>query len=417
MALKATVIQPGPPPRHAECHAGSPSRLNSGVLAVFFLLASLVAIYEVTKIPRASSDATQTTQTIRTIREFYAALNEFMETGNASAVSQIVAPGALAFAPEQGIFGADSGLLTYLLALRTTLPQLRFIVDHIDAGDDLAIAKVRVSGIADAAANVWPRAHGTSHEFFRVRDSRIVEHWTTTPGPMLLLPLTSPTMLVEVIQPGHLAIGELSFPPGRLDAQTIDGHALVIVQRGSLTLIGNGSGQILDIKNGAITVPGQDDHVSVGPGQAISVPEYKALVRNSESGIADALVATLVDDPRQVLGTPPGERQPPPPALNDAALIGAQGATTYGDVTVRPFVFDDRSIPAGSWELEIAFAVLGPGASLPIPADGEWAVAHVISNPVSPSPPVQQSADHLSLLTNHSDQPVVALVMRLRTTP
>ena len=325
-----------------------------------------------------SSNAANPSQSIQTIRRFYAGLNEYLETGEPAAVAQTLAPDALAFVPEQGAMGDDSGLMTYLLALRSTYPQLRFTVDRIDAGDDIAIASVHMSGTGGA--------RGASQEFFRVRDGRIVQHWTTAPSSMLEHPLITTPQPVNVIQPGHLAIAEITFTPHEEDVYAIDGPALVIVQHGSLTLIGDGASQILDIATGATTVPGPNDRATAGPGQAILMAAYRASVRNDSSDIAVARIATLAEDRQLDPGGYPADRHPPPPAINHASMMRSPHTTAYGSATIRPLAFDDRSIPAGTWDLEIAWAVLGPGASLPLAADGEWALVHVMSGPTRPCP-------------------------------
>ena len=114
----------------------------------------------------------------------------------------------------------------------------------------------------------------------------------------------------------------------------------------------------------------------------------------------------------------PFDQHPPPPPINDASLLRAEYAAVYGAVTVRPLAFDHRSIPNGRWELEIAWAVLGPGASLPLPEVDEWVVAHVLSSTASAVViPGQHDPEMLSTLTNDGDKPVVALVIRLRAAP
>lgn len=400
---------------HTGRDGGAPERRLSGLLVLALLLVSLIALYEVAQLPDPSSDASRSSSSIRTIRGFYDGLNTYMETGDAGAVAVLLAPGAWSVTPEHGVAGDGSGLLTYLIALRSTHPRLRFSLDHLEAGDDLAIATVRVSGVSGMPNGAWPPASGTWQEFFRVRDGRIVEHWTTAPGSTLLHTLTAPPMQVTLVQPGHLAIAELSFSPSQHNPQVIDGPAFVIVQRGQLTLTGNGSSQILDIETGAAHVPGKSEHVRAGPGQAISIPEYRVLVRNSETESAVALIATLVDDPRQVLETPPGQRHPPTPAINDAALIGAQRSATIGAVTVRPLVFDTRSIPVGMWELEVAWAVLGPDTTLPRTADGAE-IAMLMSDTPKGLPRHQVDTGTPTALTNDTSTPVVALVVRLRAT-
>lgn len=416
MVVKTTLIRAESRPRSTESGSGSRSRLISGVLAVLFLLASLLALYEVAKTPRPRPSSAQTSNSIQTIRAFYAALNGYMETGDTSAVTEILAPDALAFVPLQGAMGKDSGLLTYLLALRSTMPQLRFTVDRIDAGGDIAIASVRISGRADASA-AMPSVSGISQEFFRVRDGRIVQHWTTTPSLALLQPLTKLPMQTEFIHSAHLAIAELIFPPGQGDPAPIDGPALLLVQRGRLTLTGNGSSQILHLASGGISVSGPNERASAGPGQAISIPKSRTIVQNRDSGVAHVHIATLAYDPRQFWDSMPGDLQSLPPPTNDMSVMGWDRATVYGGVTVRPLAFDDRAIPAGTRELDIAWAVLGPGASLPLAADGEWSLVHVMSGSAQHLTPNREVPSELpNTLTNTGDQPVLALVIRLRAT-
>jgi hypothetical protein len=85
-------------------------------------------------------------------------------------------------------------------------------------------------------------------------------------------------------------------------------------------------------------------------------------------------------------------------------------------VTIRPLAFDHRSIPSGRWELEIAWTVLGPGASLPLATEGEWAIAQIISGSASAIIPGQHDPEMLDTLTNDESVPIVALVIRLHAT-
>lgn len=398
MVVKGPAVQAGSRLFHDTCGSRATSQLISGVLAAVFLLASLVALYEVTQIPLSSSESAHSSKSIQTIRAFYAALNEYMETGDATPVSQTLAPGALAFVPERGAMGDDSQLMTYLIALRSTYPELRFSVERIDAGHDIAIASVRRMDASDASA--------TSQEFFRVRDSRIVQHWTTVPKSALLHPLTVPPMTETIIQSGHLAIAEITLAPDEDALHPIDGPALALVQSGRLTLSGDSFSQILDIATGATVVPGLNESAFAEPGQAISIPTYRAHVRNDGASAAVVRIATLVEDRQVHLIGYPGDRPLPPPALNDASMMGSPRTTAYGSATIRPLAFDERSIPAGTWELEVAWAVLGPGALLPLATDGGRAMAHVLSG----------STSHLqNTLTNISGEPILALVIRLRT--
>lgn len=388
----------------------------SGLLAFLLVLASLIALYEVAQTPHALSNEANSSDSIRTIRRFYTDLDTFMETGDASAISKTLAPGAWAFVPEQGIMGEDSGLLTYLWALRATYPQLRFIIEDIDASRDIAIASVRRTRIADVSASAWPNASEISQEFFRIHDGRIVEHWTTSHGSVLRYPLTAPPMRVEVFQPGHLAIAKLTISPRPNKPQPIEGPALVLVERGHLTLEGDDSSQIVTISTGAIVVPRANEPGSAGPGQAIAILDHQALVGNEASESATALIATLVEEPPQILEHLPGFRDPQA-TINDMSTLSTGRTTTHGAVTMRPLAFDQREIPNGRWELEIAWAVLGPGALLPLPDVDEWVVAHVLSDSASAVISEQHDPGMPSTLTNDGDKPILALVIRLRAAP
>lgn len=389
----------------------------SGLLALLLVLASLIALYQVTQMPHARSNGANSIDSIQTIRSFYAELDEFMETGDASALSKTLAPDVLAFVPEQGIMGEDSSLLTYLLALRATYPRLRFSIEDIDASGNIAIASVRRTGIPDTPVSAWPGASGTSKEFFRVHDGRIVEHWTTTPGSVVQYPLTAPPMRIEVVQPGHLAVAKLTLSPPHSDLHVIEGPALVLVERGHLTLEGDGSSQILTIATGETYVPRTNEHGSAGPGQAITILDHRAFVGNEGSESATAHIATLVEDSSQILEHLPGYPDAQTPMINDISTLSALRPTTRGAVTVRPLAFDHRRIPSGPWEIAIGWAVLGPDASLPLSVDDEWAIAQVVSGSASAAIPGQHAAELLNTLTNDEGMPVVALVIRLHATP
>jgi hypothetical protein len=221
-------------------------------------------------------------------------------------------------------------------------------------------------------------------------------------------------MPVSVYQPGHLAIAELAFSPGKDDLEPIEGPAIVIVQRGHLTLAGDGSSQILDLPTGAISVPAPLERATAGPGQAIAILDGFARVWNGDSIRATALITTLVENPPPIKEYLPVDPHPSPPPINDTSLLGTNKITVSGAVTVRPLAFDRRAIPNGRWEIELAWVVLGPGASLPLSTEGEWALAQAMSDSVSAVIPGQHGPEMLDTLTNGGNKPVVALVIRLR---
>jgi hypothetical protein len=371
----------------------------SALLTCFLVIATLLVANLATNGPLASSHDANAPQSIQTIRRFYAGLNEFMETGDPTTVSQTLAPGALAFVPEHGAIGDGSALLTWLLALRSTAPERRFSIDSIDAGDDLAIATVRQS---DTAA--------TSPEFFRVRSGRIVQHWSAAPGSVLQHTLTTPPMRAELPASSHLAIAALTFPSGWSGPLPIDGPALILVQQGSLTLEGDGASQILDIATGQTTISEPSAHITAHPGQAILIPQGRAVPKPNGLDSASALIAALATDQPTIPASYPADRPLPQIAINDRTLMGGDVPTQFDAVHIRPLALDHRATPAGTWEFAVSWAILDPGASLPLPTDTQWAITYLISG----------SANHLdpeALLTNTSNRPALTLLVQLNPAP
>lgn len=397
----------------AQCYASSTGRRLSGLLVVLLVAVSFMALLEVRRIPLVSPYLARSTNATQTIRSFYAGLNEYMETGDAGAVSNVLAPDALVVVPAHGAMGADSGLLTYLMALRSTLPDLRFTVEKIESEGDIAIATVRRSGIEEAPFAALGSASGVSQEFFRVSDGRITQQWTTEPDTVLTHPLTTAPAPVHLLQSGHLAIAELTFAPHAGGAFPVDGPALLLIEQGSLTLIGDGFSQLLDLVSGVASAPGPDERVSAKPGQAIVIPAYRAHVQNDSPDTVVARIATLVQDSQGMLSAYPADRPRPPEALNHFSTMRLARTMIVGPVTVRPLGFDNYPIPAGEWEVEIVWVVLGPGTTLPPAVVGDRALAHIMtdSEPVSTS--YQNPGDLPDSHRNDGSDPVTALMIRV----
>lgn len=400
-------------PAGAQPNASLPGALLSGLLIVILVTASLLALYEVRKLSLASSYLARSASSTQTVRSFYAGLNEYMETGDISAVSDMLAPDALIAVPSQGAMGDDSGLLTYLVALRSTLPELRFTIEKIETEGEIAIATVRRTGIEEAPASSLGSASGLSQEFFRISGGRIVQQWTTEPDTVLTYTLTDAPMRAHLIRTGNLAIAELTFAPARGEAHPVDGPALLLVERGSLTLIGDGQSQILDSVTGVVTAPALNQRVAAEPGQAIAVLSRRAQVQNDGPDAAVARIATLVEDAQHTLESFAADRHRPEQALNHISTMRSARTAIIGSVTVLPLVFDNRSIPAGIWEVEISWAVLGPGTALPPSALGDRTLVHRLTDSVAGATAYQNAGDLPDAQWNDTGEPVSVLLIRV----
>ena len=217
----------------------------SVLLASFLVASTLIVGYLAPQSPLASSHEANAPHIHTDLSSVSTpALNEYIETGNAYRRHTNSRPDALTFVPEHGAMGDDSALLTYLLAL--------YDRPHPSFASLSSTSTPATTLPSPACAAQTPDVSATDLTgFFRVRDGRIVLHWSDHSRYRVFH--TSPylQLRVEAHPSGHLAIAELTFPQ--------DQHELArrsMAQRSSrpytdvLTLMGDGASQILDIDTG-----------------------------------------------------------------------------------------------------------------------------------------------------------------------
>lgn len=138
----------------------------------FFWLAATVAS------PRVST-ATASTN-IAVVRQFYAAVNRVLRTGDTGDLEHVVASDLVEHAVPRGLPPTRDGLEADLNALRATWPGIQLQLDQVVAQDDLVIARARVLGTGSgtflglplpAPAVAW--APGTSSDSLVARSSSI----------------------------------------------------------------------------------------------------------------------------------------------------------------------------------------------------------------------------------------------------
>ena len=144
---------------------------------VLLLVTTSIALLRLSEALGSDARLSSPQQTIQAVRRYYAAVNQFLVTGDLDEMASVAGASELAVLPEAGAFGEGSELATYLLALRSSNPGLRFVVDDIESSGEVAIARVIRASAATAGMESSDVAGAASSEFFRVREGRIVEHW------------------------------------------------------------------------------------------------------------------------------------------------------------------------------------------------------------------------------------------------
>jgi steroid delta-isomerase-like uncharacterized protein len=107
-------------------------------------------------------------------------LLEKMGRGDFSKLNEIYGPGFIAHSGGKNYSLEEDNLSGQ--AIRTAVPDLQVMVDHIIGEDDLVAVRWRASGTNSVAAAGMP-GNGASMEvegmtIFRFRDGRIVEEWS-----------------------------------------------------------------------------------------------------------------------------------------------------------------------------------------------------------------------------------------------
>jgi predicted SnoaL-like aldol condensation-catalyzing enzyme len=186
-------------------------------------------------VPLAPAD--DRTGDIGVVRDWYVAANRTIATGNASALSRLLAPGFAdhSVPPEED--GAVD-LLAYLTRLYSTHPGVRLVPLDLAAAGGRVVARVRVDGaeagqflgLPVAGAAVWGAV-----DVFRVERGSIAEHWGDGRPLARFTPLlTTPPLASaggEVV-----ALERRTYPPDAGESLTGSGFAVVLVETGELKL-------------------------------------------------------------------------------------------------------------------------------------------------------------------------------------
>jgi predicted SnoaL-like aldol condensation-catalyzing enzyme len=127
--------------------------------------------------------------TEQVVREFYAAVNETIRTGNPAALDEIVAADIVAHSKLATVAPDHAGLVRYLTSLHATFPHLALTATDVVVTGDRAIADVVIEDGADGmflggtlrGGEPWGET-----DAFRVTDHRIAEIWSGAQETVLL---------------------------------------------------------------------------------------------------------------------------------------------------------------------------------------------------------------------------------------
>jgi predicted SnoaL-like aldol condensation-catalyzing enzyme len=274
------------------------------------------------------------------IRRFYAAANETIATGNATALNAVVAPYFVDQDPVPGMKPDRSGLESYLAALHAVVPNTELLVEAVVADGDRAMARVAVrrgqwqTPLSSAVVD-QPKPWG-SVDVFRIAGGKVVEHWGQTDDLTLVRPVTEAILNIPTPAPRVVSLDRFMFASSASWDPPVGGPCLLFLETGTfrleVTTPEPAPGASRSAKIGSLAGDGSDAQqvVNLSSGESFLVPAGARLtLNNASSGEARILIASFFE-PRIPGGAPPADDLPP--GVSRRTLAG--GLAT--DVQVGP---------------------------------------------------------------------------------
>jgi hypothetical protein len=320
---------------------------------------------------------------VTVVRAFYEAVEEMLETGDATALAAAVASDHVEHAAAPGLPPTRDGLTHALRELRVTHPDLRLSPANIVAVDGRVVAQVDVAGVA--AGRFLDLALGRAFapwgpiDLFRVAGGQIVEHWGIVAGARFA-PLGGAPLGELAGTPQVLSLIRWSFPAHTsIDAVAGEGNQLLVAATGVLTVtIVDAPGEPVMVSPGSAhrpTTVRSGTTLSLAPGASVTVPSATSFRLGNDTGApAVAVSASLV---------PPGAAEvttvrfassyPEPVATSDAAGV----KTFAGGVAMHPLAGSGMIfLPDAPAAIGVGRVILAGGAELPpIPITGPTLIA------------------------------------------
>lgn len=312
-------------------------------------------------------------------RRFYAAIEEALRTGDASALDAAASPDLVLRRgtgdPERGL----DALRRHLAALRGTGAGFSLRVEEVVAAERWVVARTAVSPLGGDTVLGIPQADPATRgpsELLRIVDGRVVEY----AGVITDLAAAEP-MLTGMIEapPAGMAwfgLARVTLPPGaQMPLVVGSGHVLYAVEKGTLAARFDGVGGVSRATGaGSPAMPDsrdRGDEARLGPGDRLTLGAGVAHgLRGAATTPTTVLTAAFLPAaavapfPYAPYATTPGV--PPSAALSLPLGVSGQEPPAWPDgITVEPLIeARPAALPAGSFDqvrIAISRLVLAPG--------------------------------------------------------
>jgi SnoaL-like polyketide cyclase len=193
-------------------------RTALNLLTTFLVVAAVVSLlgagWKLAN-PAAADPGPSTTEQV--VRDYYAAANLAIHTGDRAALNEVVAPDVVVHGPLAMLAPDGAGLTRYLASLHATSPKLKLTVGEVVITGDQALVNLIVQGDEQRAFLGSPLkgvAPWGAVDALRVIDGQVHEYWSSGTGLELLEPLAHTSFHALMPLERTMTLDRLTIPPG-----------------------------------------------------------------------------------------------------------------------------------------------------------------------------------------------------------
>ncbi len=303
------------------------------------------------------------------VRDFYAAVNQTIHSGDASALNPAVDEHAEMHGPLATVAPSRDGLTRYLLSLHVTNPQLELQVTGMTITGSRAVVEVDVRG-ADGGSFLGGALPKTAQwgaiDGLRIGNGRVLELWSEASGVALLETVGQVPATFAQIDPRTIELDRLTIEPtGSYIAGSKSDQRWLIGETSNLTVIST------PLRTELTRAPLALDPLqrTLKPGQMLPVSTWsKTEIRNTGRETGSLLVLTIaVPAPKTIQAGSSSYRTASPEPI-DSSLPGwwtgtpHQLGSNFTLVSVTNSI--EEELPADHLNVTLAQATLTPGTIL-----------------------------------------------------
>jgi predicted ester cyclase/mannose-6-phosphate isomerase-like protein (cupin superfamily) len=353
-----------------------PRRIIAPALVLSLLTGLVLGQLRHLGIDQAAAVPSRNSSSLATAHVFYAAVNQYLGTGDPAPVADLLAPD---FVSHNGSLADDQTaeeFLRYLASIRSGFPGLRFETADLVAQDNAVAVEVSLTGSRKgtfAGLDVEAGSGGAGYELLGINEGQVVELWGSRDLPLFetMLEADGPAVSNSYLEP-------------QFERRFFDkGTEFSYENAQGAVLIPESAGLSLEIENGPVTVssasdeaawPASDERIAhaneavhLEPDATVQIPAgHPFRVWNSGADVASMLVLSI--------------RQIDPQYYQYTAMSGGgqQSETSFEVLAsggrLRPF--------HGPYTIMIGRATLPPGTEIPTHVTGENEMLAVTSGTI-----------------------------------